>query len=601
LSDSQKRIRNFCIIAHIDHGKSTLADRLIERCGHIEKREMREQLLDTMDLERERGITIKLQAARLTYKAKDGITYTLNLIDTPGHVDFTYEVSRSLAACEGALLLVDAAQGVEAQTLANVYLALDSNLEIIPVINKIDLPAADPEGAIRQIEDNIGLDASNAIRASAKNGIGIDDILEAIVQRVPSPRGDTNAPTRALVFDSHYDSYRGVVSFVRVVDGSLSKNDALLFMKTGMKFDAEEVGVLTPRMVPLQTLETGQVGYLVSGVKDLRQVRVGDTITCRPRGAEQSLPGYREVQPVVFAGIYPTTADAYPDLSEAIEKLKINDSSLFTEPETSEALGFGFRCGFLGLLHMEIVQERLEREHNLDLVTTAPSVVYKIKMTNGEEFEIDNPAKLPDATYIATIQEPVIEARIFCPAKHQGAVMDLCRVKRGVQTNMVYLTTERIMFTYDLPLAEIVLDFYDRLKSLTSGYASFDYELKGYQETKLAKLDILLNGDPCDALSMLVFRDHAQSRGKALCEKLKELVPRQQFDVAIQAAVGSKILARETVKALRKNVTAKCYGGDITRKRKLLEKQKAGKKRMKQIGSVQVPQEAFMAVLKVGD
>jgi GTP-binding protein LepA len=597
---SQSNIRNFSIIAHIDHGKSTLADRLIQRCGGVAEREMKNQLLDSMDLERERGITIKLNAARLGYTARNGETYTLNLIDTPGHVDFTYEVSRSLAACEGAILVVDAAQGVEAQTLANVYLALDNNLEIVPVVNKIDLPSAQPEEALRQIEDIIGLDTQHAVLASAKSGIGIEDILERIIEIVPPPRGNPDAPLRALIFDSYYDEFRGVVTWVRVVDGTLRKGDDLVFMTSGERFKAEEVGVVTPAMRPLKELKTGEVGYLVSGIKELERVRVGDTISYRLHGAKQALPGYREVQPVVFAGIYPTSTDAYADLCDALEKLKLNDSSLFYEPETSEALGFGFRCGFLGLLHLEIVQERLEREFDLELVCTAPSVVYHVFKTDGSELTVDNPSKLPDVTLIDHIQEPFIEAHVIVPNEYIGPLMELCLQKRGTQKKMEYLTPKRVLMTYELPLAEIILDFYDRLKSLSRGYASFDYDMAGYRETNLVKLDILLNGEVCDALSMLVHREMAVPRGRAICEKLKELVPRQQYQVAIQAAIGAKVVARETVSALRKNVTAKCYGGDISRKRKLLEKQKEGKKRMKQFGSIEVPQEAFLAVLKLG-
>jgi len=595
----QDLIRNFSIIAHIDHGKSTLADRLIERYGAIPGREMTAQFLDNMDLERERGITIKLQAARLQYKHPNGNLYTLNLIDTPGHVDFTYEVSRSLAACEGALLVVDASQGVEAQTLANVYLAMENDLEIIPVVNKIDLPAADPDSVLGQVEKLIGLDTTNALKVSAKAGIGIESIVDAIVEKVPPPKGDPDAPLRALVFDSLYDSYRGVVSFIRIVDGRLKAGDEMIFMKTGLRFVAEEVGILTPRRIPLGSLECGQVGYLISGIKELSKVRTGDTISVYPRTAETALPGYREIQSVVFAGIYPVDADDYEALQDSFEKLRLNDSSLHAEPETSEALGFGFRCGFLGLLHMEIVQERLEREYQLNLLTTAPSVIYHVTMTSGEMKEIENPAKMPAPNYVEFIEEPIIEGRIIVPAEYVGAIMSLCLGKRGTQTKMEYITENRVMLTYDLPLAEVILDFYDKLKSATKGYASFDYEMKGYQQTDLVKMDILLNGEPCDALSILVHRSFAAQRGRALCEKLKELVPRQQYEVAIQAAIGGKIVARETVKALRKNVTAKCYGGDITRKRKLLEKQKEGKKRMKQFGSVEIPQEAFLAILRV--
>ena len=594
-------IRNFSIIAHIDHGKSTLADRLIEHCEALSKREMRAQVLDNMDLERERGITIKLQAVRLTYKADDGKTYQLNMIDTPGHVDFTYEVSRSLAACDGALLVVDATQGVEAQTLANVYLALENNLEIIPVVNKIDLPSADPEGALAQVRDIIGLDTDHAVRASAKEGIGIKDILEAIVKHVPPPKGNPNGPLRALVFDSYYDNFRGVVSFIRIMDGNLKPGIECKFMKTDLRFGCDELGVQLPTPCAIPELKCGEVGYLVSGIKEISQVKTGDTVTTHTRPAPEPLAGYRDVQPVVFAGIYPVDGDDYEDLRDAIEKLHLNDAALFSEPETSQALGFGFRCGFLGLLHMEIVQERLEREYELNLLTTAPSVVYRITKTNGEVLHVDNPSRMPDPSIIDHIEEPIIEARMMMPTEFVGSIMKLCQDKRGVQKRMDYITDKRVMLVYDMPLGEVILDFYDKLKSLTRGYASFDYEPNGYMVSKMVKLDILINGDICDALSVIVHRDHAQSRGRALCEKLKELVPRQQYEVAIQAAIGGKIVARETVKALRKNVTAKCYGGDISRKRKLLEKQKEGKKRMKQLGSVEIPQEAFMAVLKVSD
>jgi GTP-binding protein LepA len=593
------RIRNFSIIAHIDHGKSTLADRLIEHTQAVSQREMREQLLDSMDLERERGITIKAQAVRLPYTAKDGQTYEFNLIDTPGHVDFTYEVSRSLAACEGALLVVDAAQGVEAQTLANVYLAIGNNLEIIPVINKVDLPSADPEAVKEQIEQVIGLDTSGAILASAKTGLGTEEICEAIVTRIPPPAGDPNSPLRALIFDSKYDSYRGVVTYVRVVDGSLRKGDKIRMMSSQADYEVDEVGYFNPKLCQADALTCGEVGYVIASIKEIASVRVGDTITHARRPAQTPLPGYKEVKPVVFAGLYPINADDYDNVKDAIEKLKLNDASFFYEPETSTALGFGFRCGFLGLLHMEIVQERLEREYNLNLLTTAPSVIYRVTTRGGEVLEIDNPCKLPDPGHIERIEEPFIEARIIVPPQYIGPIMTLCQSRRGIQKSLNYINDRRVILDYELPLGEVILDFYDRLKSLSQGYASFDYEIRDYRPADMVKLDILINGELCDALSNIVHRDHAYHRGRQLTEKLKELVPRQMFDVAIQAAIGGKILARETVKALRKNVTAKCYGGDITRKRKLLEKQKEGKKRMKQVGRVEIPQEAFMAVLKV--
>jgi GTP-binding protein LepA len=595
----QKNIRNFCIIAHIDHGKSTLADRLIERTQVVSAREMRDQLLDSMDLERERGITIKAQAVRLPYRAQDGELYELNLIDTPGHVDFTYEVSRSLAACEGALLVVDAAQGVEAQTLANVYLAIEQNLEIIPVINKIDLPGADPEEVKRQIEQIIGIDASEAILASAKLGIGTDEILEAVVKKIPPPRGNPDAPLRALIFDSKYDSYRGVVTYVRVVDGVLRKGDRIRVMSTQADYEVDEVGYFSPKMIAADTLQAGEVGYVIASIKDVASVRVGDTITHDRRPATEPLPGYKPARPVVFAGLYPINSEDYDDLKDAIEKLRLNDSSFFFEPETSAALGFGFRCGFLGLLHMEIVQERLEREFNLNLITTAPNVVYRVTKRNGEVIFVDNPTKMPSPGEIEVIEEPFIIARIITPPQYLGNLMQLLQQKRGVQREMHYITQNRVLLEYELPLGEVILDFYDKLKSLSQGYASFDYELADYRPADMVKLDILINGEVVDALSTIVHRDQAYQRGRALVEKLKELVPRQLFEVAIQAAIGGKVLARETVKALRKNVTAKCYGGDITRKRKLLEKQKEGKKRMKQLGRVEIPQEAFMAVLKV--
>jgi len=598
-------IRNFSIIAHIDHGKSTLADRLIQRCGGLSDREMEEQVLDSMELERERGITIKAQTAALRYEARDGQVYNLNLIDTPGHVDFSYEVSRSLSACEGALLVVDASQGVEAQTVANCYTALDLGVEVVPVLNKMDLPQADPENAKTEIEDVIGLDASQAIPCSAKTGMGIDDILEAIVARIPAPRGNPQGPLRAMIIDSWFDSYVGVVMLVRVVDGRLATGDRIKLMATEATYETTQLGVFTPGNAPRQSLEAGEVGYIIAGIRELQAAKVGDTITMVKAGtggaaftATEPLPGFKEIQPQVFAGLYPTEANQYDSLRDALEKLKLNDASLHYEPEVSQALGFGFRCGFLGLLHMEIVQERLEREFDQDLITTAPSVVYEVVRNDGEVLVVENPAKMPDQGAIREVREPIVTVHLYMPQEYVGPVMTLANQKRGVQINMAY-HGRQVMLTYELPLGEIVLDFFDKLKSVSRGYASMDYEFKEYRASAVVKVDILLNGEKVDALSIIVHRTQAQYRGRAVVSKMREIISRQMFDVAIQAAIGANIIARETIKALRKNVLAKCYGGDITRKRKLLEKQKAGKKRMKQIGSVEVPQEAFLAILQV--
>ncbi|MEH6995492.1 translation elongation factor 4 [Neobacillus drentensis] len=597
----QSNIRNFSIIAHIDHGKSTLADRILEKTNALTSREMKAQLLDSMDLERERGITIKLNAVQLKYKAKDGEEYTFHLIDTPGHVDFTYEVSRSLAACEGAVLVVDAAQGIEAQTLANVYLALDNNLEIIPVINKIDLPSAEPERVRNEIEEVIGLDASEAVLASAKAGIGIEDILEQVVKTVPAPTGDPDAPLKALIFDSLYDAYRGVVAYIRVVEGSVKVGDKIKMMATGAEFEVNEVGVFTPKSTLVDELTVGDVGFLSASIKNVGDTRVGDTITNAKNGSTEPLPGYRKLNPMVYCGLYPIDTAKFNDLREALEKLQLNDSALQFEPETSQALGFGFRCGFLGLLHMEIIQERIEREFKIDLITTAPSVIYDVHMTNGTQIKVDNPSNLPDPQKIDHVEEPYVKATMMAPNEYVGAIMELCQQKRGIFINMQYQGENRVNIIYEIPLAEIVYDFFDQLKSSTRGYASFDYELIGYKPSSLVKMDILLNAEKVDALSFIVHKDFAYERGKVIVEKLKELIPRQQFEVPVQAAIGQKIVARSTIKSMGKNVLAKCYGGDISRKRKLLEKQKEGKKRMKQVGSVEVPQEAFMAVLKMDD
>ena len=593
------RIRNFCIIAHIDHGKSTLADRLLQTTGTVEQRQMKEQFLDNMDLERERGITIKLQAARMNYKAKDGQEYVLNLIDTPGHVDFSYEVSRSLVACEGALLVVDASQGVEAQTLANVYLALEHNLEIIPVLNKIDLPGAEPERVVSEIEEIIGLDCSNAIMASAKEGIGIDEILESIVERVPPPQNTVDQPLRALIFDSYYDSYRGVIVYFRVMDGRLKKGDRIYLMVSGKEYDIDELGVLSPTQKQVEELHAGEVGYLAASIRAVADARVGDTITLSAKKAAEPLPGYTEAKPMVFCGMFPIDADQFEDLREALEKLRLNDAALHYEPETSSAMGFGFRCGFLGLLHMEIVQERLEREYNLDLIITAPSVVYRVTTNKGEILYIDNPSRLPAPNDREKIEEPYVQVEMITPETYVGTLMELSQNRRGVFKDMKYLTKGRTTLTYELPLAEVVTDFFDQMKSRSRGYASMEYHIIGYRENPLVKLDIMINGDPVDSLAMIVHRDKAYGVGRSMAEKLKELIPRHQFKVPIQASIGSKVIASEHIPALRKDVLAKCYGGDISRKKKLLQKQAKGKKRMKSLGTVDVPQEAFMAVLRL--
>ena len=602
MSGHQKLIRNFCIIAHIDHGKSTLADRILEKTNAVALRDMSEQLLDNMDIERERGITIKSRAVRLDYKANNGETYAFNLIDTPGHVDFNYEVSRSLAACEGAILVVDASQGIEAQTLANTYLAVSHDLEVVPVINKIDLPAADPDRVCREVEDIIGIPALDAPRISAKQGIGIEEVLERVVSDIPAPRGDVDAPLKALVFDSYYDSYKGVIVYVRVKDGQIKIGSKVKMMATGAQFQVVECGVMgAVSMVPTGYLSAGDVGYFTASIKTVQDTRVGDTVTSVENPASEPLPGYRKVNPMVFCGIYPADGAKYPDLRDALEKLQLNDASLSFEPETSMALGFGFRCGFLGLLHLEIIQERLEREYNLDLVTTAPSVVYYLNMTDGSRIRLDNPTNYPDPSLIASAEEPYIKASIFTPSAYIGSIMDLCQTRRGVYIDTKYLDADRVELHYRLPLNEVVYDFFDALKSRTRGYASFDYELSGYEPSKLVKLDILLNGEVVDALSFIVHADGAYPRARRMCEKLKDTIPRQLFEIPIQGAIGGKVIARETVRAMRKDVLAKCYGGDITRKKKLLEKQKEGKKRMRQVGSIELPQEAFMSVLKLDE
>lgn len=595
-----QHIRNFSIIAHIDHGKSTLADRIIHLCGGLSDREMEAQVLDSMDLERERGITIKAQTAALEYKARNGYNYLLNLIDTPGHVDFSYEVSRSLAACEGALLVVDASQGVEAQTVANCYTAIEQGVEVVPVLNKIDLPAAEPERVIKEIEDIIGIDAQQALRASAKTGEGVEDILEAVIERMPPPKGDPSAPLKALIIDSWFDNYVGVVMLVRVLDGVLKPKDRILLMASKASYLCEQVGVFTPKSKNRASLSAGEVGFIISGIKELKSAKVGDTVTLADRPAAQPLLGFKEIKPQVFAGLYPVESNQYDALRDALEKLKLNDSSLQYEPETSQALGFGFRCGFLGLLHLDIVQERLEREYDMDLITTAPTVVYQIVMRDGSSTEIENPSRMPDPSKIAEIREPIITATILVPQEYVGSVITLCISKRGTQKNMQYMGRQ-VMLTYEMPLNEVVMDFFDRLKSTSRGYASLDYEFKEFRASDLVKLDILINGEKVDALSLIVHRSNSQYRGRELAQRMRELIPRQMFDIAVQAAIGSHIIARESIKALRKNVLAKCYGGDITRKRKLLEKQKAGKKRMKQVGNVEIPQEAFLAILQVGD
>ena len=598
----QSKIRNFCIIAHIDHGKSTLADRIIEKTGTLTSREMQAQVLDNMELERERGITIKSQAVRIVYKAKDGEEYIYNLIDTPGHVDFNYEVSRSLAACDGAILVVDAAQGVEAQTLANVYLAMDHDLDVMPVINKIDLPSADPDRVVSEIEDVIGIEAEDAPRISAKNGLNIEDVLEQIIVKIPAPTGDENAPLKALIFDSVYDPYKGVIVFFRVREGRIAKGTKVRMMATGAEFETVEVGYFgAGQYIPCDELSAGMVGYMTASIKNLKETRVGDTITDAENPCAEALPGYKKVNPMVYCGLYPADGAKYPDLRDALEKLQLNDASLYYEPETSVALGFGFRCGFLGLLHLEIIQERLEREYNLDLVTTAPSVVYRIHKTNGEMIELTNPSNMPDPSEIEYMEEPIVSAEIMVTTDFIGPIMDLCQERRGVYLGMEYIETTRALMKYELPLNEIIYDFFDALKSRSRGYASFDYELKGYERSELCKLDILVNRENVDALSFIVFEGSAYERGRKMCEKLKEEIPRQLFEIPIQAAIGSKIIARETVRAMRKDVLAKCYGGDISRKRKLLEKQKEGKKRMRQVGNVEIPQKAFMSVLKLDE
>ena len=599
-NERKKKIRNFCIIAHIDHGKSTLADRLLERTGVLTAREMDEQVLDNMDIERERGITIKAQAVRMVYKASDGEEYILNLIDTPGHVDFNYEVSRSIAACEGAILVVDASQGIEAQTLANVYLALEHNLEIMPVINKIDLPSARPDEIIHEIEDVIGIEAQGAPKVSAKNGLNIDSVLEKVIEVIPPPKGDEDSPLKALIFDSYYDAYKGVVAYVRIMDGKVNLGDTIRMMHTKKEFDITELGYLRPGgLIPSDTLLAGDVGFICGSIKNVKDCRVGDTITLADNPASEPLPGYKKAVPMVFCGIYPVDGSRYGDLRDSLEKLQLNDASLMFEPETSMALGFGFRCGFLGLLHMEIIQERLEREYNLDLITTAPSVIYKIIKTNGDVIELDNPTNMPDATVIETMEEPIVKVTIMTPTEYVGNIMELCQERRGIYLGMEYMEATRVILNYEMPLNEIIYDFFDALKSRTKGYASLDYELKGYKESNLVKLDIRMNNEIVDALSFIVHADKAYARGRRMAEKLKDTIPRQMFEIPIQACIGNKIIARETVKAFRKDVLAKCYGGDISRKRKLLEKQKEGKKRMRQVGNIEVPQEAFMSVLKL--